>query len=131
MLSKHEEEIITKLFVSRPTDIVICIFNFQTQNLHSNVATFPYKCTLVPPVALHTISSNELNSAGATFWLSLPKKQNLKTGSFPVEISDLSKIYPESHPIFTLSPGLLSHPNRSFSGICKVKEFFLNLGMKC
>jgi hypothetical protein len=55
----------------------------------------------------------------------------LKTGSFPVEISDLSKIYPESHPVFTFSLGLLSHPNPSFSGICQVNEFFKNLGRKC
>lgn len=40
------------------TDIVICIFNFQTQNLQSNVATFPYKCTLVPPVALQSLQMN-------------------------------------------------------------------------
>lgn len=40
------------------TDTVIFIFNFQTQNLHSNVGTFPYKCTLVPPVALQSLQMN-------------------------------------------------------------------------
>jgi hypothetical protein len=32
---------------------------------------------------------------------------------------------------FTLSLGLLSPPNPSFSGICKVRKFSLNLSMKC
>jgi hypothetical protein len=31
------------------------------------------------------------SSAGATFWLFLPKNKTSKTSSFPVEISDLSK----------------------------------------
>jgi hypothetical protein len=32
--------------------------------------------------------------------------------------------YPESHPVFTLSLGLLSPSIPSFSGICKVRKFY-------
>ncbi len=35
------------------------------------------------------------------------------------------------HPFFTLSLGLLSSPNLSFSDICKVRNFLLSLSMKC
>ncbi len=50
------------------------------------------------------------------------------------------KLWPKNRDIrkltlFTLSLGLLSPPNSSFSGICKVrkfsKEILLNLSMKC
>jgi hypothetical protein len=35
------------------------------------------------------------------------------------------------HPFFTMSLGLLSPPNLYFSDICKVRNFLLNLNMKC
>jgi hypothetical protein len=50
------------------------------------------------------------------------------------------KLWPKNRDIrkftlFTLSLGLLSPPNSSFSGICKVRKFskgiLLNLSMKC
>ncbi len=39
--------------------------------------------------------------------------------------------YLESHLVFILSLGLLSLPIPSFSGICKVRKFLLNLSVKC
>ncbi len=54
---------------------VICIFNFQTQNFHSNVATFPYKCTLLPPVALQSLQMNSNPHFGFPFLKNKTSKQ--------------------------------------------------------
>jgi hypothetical protein len=72
-----------------------------------------------------TISSNEPNSAaGATFWLSLPKDKTSKQVHFQLKLMTYQKYILKVTQSFTLSSGLLSHTNPSFSDIHKVRELF-------